>query len=124
MSAELIGYLVRGPYELREPDINKMWEELSQEIEGKEGRFILGGDPESDEDLNYADMMDIISRLREFWPCPCASRDSAFRRDPDNPNLKWVFTGEMTWGDAPDGFGYTVISQAINYGIAEYFDIL
>ena len=36
-------------------------------------------------------------------------RDSAVRENPDNPNEIIICCGELSWGDEPDGAGYTAL---------------
>ena len=49
------------------------------------------------------------------------TRDSCVRPDPDNPQKTLVFTGDNTYGDAPQGAGYQAAEEFLELGIGDTF---
>ncbi len=50
-------------------------------------------------------------------------RDTALRPDPDDPTQQLWVAGEMTWGDTPQGGGYTAMTGAAALDLLQLFDI-
>jgi hypothetical protein len=68
-----------------------------------------------------ADVQKAMSDFRTVWRGE--TRDSASRLLPDNPDKQVVFAGERTWGDEPEGYGYTSLRDARALGIAQAYGV-
>lgn len=58
----------------------------------------------------YPDAVAAKRRLQEAvdkWHSAPGYRDSAVRTNPDNPKEIIICCGELSWGDEPDGAGYS-----------------
>jgi hypothetical protein len=58
------------------------------------------------------------------WWVTCNGRDTAGRTDPDDKKKQIVVCGDMSWGDSPDGFGYTTVNRAYWFGIPHRLGIM
>ena len=63
----------------------------------------------------------LIDELFDVWHNP--PRDSSCRRDPRDSKRKIWVSGEMTWGDEPDGYGWQTVHHADLAGILSVFGI-
>lgn len=87
-----------------------------------------GIDAESLRDYDYLDDLikeNVPKLIKEYvdWWYSCSGRDTAGRSDPDDKNKKIVVCGDMSWGDAPTGYGYTLMSKAECFNIPENLGI-
>jgi hypothetical protein len=64
---------------------------------------------------------EIVERFIKNWPPHY--RDTASMPDPDHPRKVIVFAGERSWGDTPEGAGFTYLDRAATLGIAADFDV-
>jgi hypothetical protein len=64
---------------------------------------------------------DIEERVKEFveWWYSCEGRDTCGRTDPDDKRKKIVVCGDMSGGDTPDGYGYSLMDRAYWFEIPE-----
>lgn len=136
MGADLIGFLVKGPKNL-DPKLKEAAIGLASNVIG-ECLLYVGTDRlndikfENDSPLKDLDTCDIeriscldpeelIDSLLDVWAGN--ARDTACRLDPDDPSQSILFTGEMTWGDEPSGYGYDTVRDAAHLGLFELFGI-
>jgi hypothetical protein len=110
MGADFIGFMVIGPREL--PDF--------------EGVKATVGDMEYQDEatdevvsLSKAEVIAMLTDFYSFWKF--GSRDGMYRDLPDGSRIHC--TGEMSWGDAPDGFGYSMLAFIMNTGLNERLGI-
>ena len=68
---------------------------------------------------------DPTQAIREFvdWWHDLDCGDSCSRIDPDDPQQKIVYAGDMTYGDEPDGYGYQMIKKGHSWGFTEALGI-
>jgi len=129
MGADLIGYMVIGPKKFDEYVLEKARAylirlqgqidlalnkgEITQELRELVDMSSLGDLHESErsaiEDLDSRFDESLIDEFLDLWKYGC--RDSCCRPYKDR---QIVFAGEMTWGDTPEGTGYTIL-EAIEY---------
>jgi hypothetical protein len=83
--------------------------ELENELEVLAGRYDIG------------DGEKVVKEFLDNWPY--IGRDVSFRRDPDDDSQCYMFAGDMSWGDEPEGFGYETLRSVFQLGFAEYFNI-
>jgi hypothetical protein len=65
--------------------------------------------------------LDIVDDLFHVWEH--GARDSHSRPDPDDPEQRLMFAGELSWGDTPEGFGYKTLDAASALGLLDLFCI-
>ena len=143
MGADLIGYLVVGPAKLPE-STEVAFEYAVQALTRVGTAAVLFRDGEEDRaasilqefgDLDemyvesYEEMCDIeeakkeatrlIENIYDLWNS--GSRDSCWRFLPNGSKV--LFAGDQTWGDSPDGFGYTALLEASRINLLQLFDI-
>lgn len=149
MGQDLIGFLVKGPYELPEEKkeeaiahamrlIRKLCAAyeaylldpnylFSEEVNAYIARHSIDVEME----LEQFDMDDVtiegeateaVNDLYSIWNGNNA-RDCYCRTDPDDRSQVLFFCGDATWGDDPDGFAYLTIKECQRYGILEFFNI-
>lgn len=53
------------------------------------------------------------------WWTSCSGRDTSGRPDPDDKKQQIVVCGDMSWGDAPEGLGYTTMNRAYWFNIPQ-----
>lgn len=63
----------------------------------------------------------IVQDLVQVWNH--GSRDSTWRPVPGHRNLVGHVSGELSWGDEPDGYGYQTLKKANLLGIFPIFGI-
>jgi len=63
--------------------------------------------------------MELVNELIDVWNN--YSRDSSGRDVPGRPKQKVWFTGDMSWGDEPDGYGYITMKRADMAGLLNIF---
>lgn len=68
------------------------------------------------------DVEKLVKNFVEWWRT-CEGRDTAGRSLPSDKNQKIVVCGEMSWGDSPEGYGYTTMNRAYWYEIPERLGI-
>jgi hypothetical protein len=149
MGQELIGYLVKGPYELPEEKkeeaiahamrlIRKLRTEyeayledpnylFSEETQAYISRYSIDFEMELEQfDMDDAtiegEATEAVTDLYNIWNGNNA-RDCYCRTDPDDRSQVLFFCGDATWGDDPDGYAYQTIKECRRYGILEFFNI-
>jgi hypothetical protein len=70
------------------------------------------------EDISAATAEDEVEQFVSWWESG-SGRDTNSRLDPDNKRQKIVFCGDMSWGDSPDGHGYTTMNRAFWFDIPQ-----
>jgi len=73
--------------------------------------LLQDGNLDEIEDYAALDAAKEVEKFLLFWRDP-GCRDVAWRVDPDNPKDRLLFAGDMSWGDEPEGGGYTAIKEA------------
>ena len=66
-------------------------------------------------------LKDLTREVRDFvanWNNGCF-RDMSYRIDPHRSHRKVVVTGELSWGDEPEGSGYQMFKKAFGLTIAQ-----
>jgi hypothetical protein len=76
----------------------------------------IGQMASTDADKEVEDFLD--------WWVTCNGRDTAGRTDPDDKKKQIVVCGDMSWGDSPEGFGYTTVNRAYWFGIPHRLGIM
>lgn len=135
MGMDTIGYLVKGPRTL---DRSKRTEAISyaEHVHGRLTAFwdreeALPAESEYDEDdiglIGYAlarpssELGELVDNLFDMWES--GAHDMAYRVDPDDANALLIFAGEGSWGDEPEGWGYTTLRDARTLGLFPVFGI-
>jgi hypothetical protein len=150
MGADIIGYHVLGPPKLtrslrskavkRINDMKEALEEICNDEEAEDGPvpddFIdllktplfrhLSAQTEFS-DLSFIrevhDPGKLVDEFMNFWDDPCF-RDATSRIfTVKGQKVKVVFAGEMTWGDEPEGWGYTTLKAADYLGLFNIFKL-
>jgi hypothetical protein len=90
-------------------------------LNGLKGQRMSDTPDEADVYLRAMADMDTKAFVEEFidWWYSCSGRDSAGRSDPFNKKYEIRVCGEMSWGDTPDGYGYTTMDKAYWFNIPE-----
>lgn len=148
MGADLIGYLLKGPYDLPEEKraeailcaqgTLRILRQAAQDhaadkpftAEAKELLAEQDLDPDYDLDgYSVADDESIertakaaVENLYNVWNNGTA-RDMAWRADPDDEEQLMFFCGDMSWGDSPSGYAYRTITEARNLRLLKFFNI-
>lgn len=65
----------------------------------------------------------VVDDFVNFWQHGARARDTTYRLNPLDSNYLIVFSGEQTWGNEPDGYGYTKLKQMFTLGLDEVFGI-
>ena len=147
MEAELIGYLLKGPYELPEEKKSEailcakatmhILRQAAQDYAAKkpfaaEAKELLEEyqiDP--DYELDGYDVNDeSIERMAEatvedlynVWNKNNA-RDMHCLTDPDDATQLLFFCGDMSWGNSPQGYAYETIRKSDRMGLLKFFNI-
>lgn len=143
MGAEQIGYLLIGPKELSEEAIEKAhkrdfevanlitayWRQLEDEEQNNTtlpsllshlySAFDHPCELERWEDMDVESVRKIVDDFVSFWHDP-QYRDTHYRYFADQQIL---FAGGMSWGDEPDGGGYSTIKEACVFDIPKTLGI-
>ncbi len=144
MGQEMIGFLLVGPKSLKDKRaeaIAHIAEEVkvAKEIEATlmEGKVLSSDqinflevhavDADYIENIQaaYTDVITDVSPEKwvddfiDFWENTFA-RDTADRFYGDK---KIIFAGEATWGDEPDGYGYTLLKTLVMLNVTDIFGI-
>ena len=140
MGADQIGFLFKGPLRLkhtkatihaaeqRAAEVLQALRTLQHQDELPDVlpsalRHLTRGDVE--EAVCFVDTLPepavAVANLLEWWDN--GARDTATRNDPDNRARIIGFAGDRSWGDEPDGFGYTTYKAALYLDILRVFDI-
>lgn len=149
MGADLIGFLVKGPKDLRSKrdeavaHLRRFADETASCLTALKG-FLDSGEGDFDippavDDamrmLGIEDVLDlewvaeldegaaaaVVDNLLDAWHRKF--RDVVVREDPDDEDSAIVFAGCMSWGDEPDGSGYLAIRNALALGLGGVFGI-
>lgn len=135
MGADLIAYICKGPQKLDRSkrdaavahtteivELAKISGDSEDALDGLLEKF---GDLSGFEDLESVaniEPAEFVDSFIETWDnCDC--RDMSFRTDPDDENQKIVVAGELSWGDTPEGEGYTALNTATVLGLMLIFGI-
>ena len=140
MGADQIGYLFKGPArincsneiihaaEQRAAEVLQALRNLRHQEDLPDQlppslHHLTRGDVE--EIVGFADTLPepnvAVTNLLEWWEK--GARDTCTCRDPDDPNRIIGFAGDRSWGDEPDGFGYTTYKAAVCLDVLRFFDI-
>lgn len=149
MGQELIGYLLKGPYELPEEKkdaaiahamgvirmLCAAYEDFSadpectfsREVQEHLSRYAIDVEMEleqfdMDEATIQGEATEAVTDLYNIWNGNNA-RDCYTRVDPDDREQVLFFCGDATWGDEPDGYAYQTIKECQRYGVLEFFGI-
>lgn len=63
-----------------------------------------------------------VNKFVEWWET-LSGRDTAGRRLPEDPAQQVVVCGDMSWGDSPDGYGYSTMRYAYWFGIPQILGV-
>lgn len=135
MGADQIGHLFKGPADLdisedtiaraiahaKEVAAAIEKEQKEPSAEGELPDILSHINPDFIEFLSIDDPEDVVDNLLEWWVN--GSRDACCRRDPDDRTQVFGFAGGMSWGDAPDGYGYKTMDAASILDILGIFGI-
>jgi hypothetical protein len=69
------------------------------------------------------DLDKFIEEFIEWWR-GCGGRDTAGRSDPHDKKFVIRVCGEMSWGDSPSGYGYSILDKAYWFDIPQSLGIL
>lgn len=140
MGSNQVGFLMKGPRDLtpnRPKAIARAMQILKMVDEG-----IEAGEPskELQEHLNWAgldeidelydkftdwklvDVEKMVDRVMDLWEKRDVS-DAYSRYDPDDNTQLLMWVGDSTWGDPPQGPGYTLINDAHDLDIVHALGI-
>lgn len=74
------------------------------------------------EDLATAKPSKVIDDFVVWW-LTLQGRDTAGRDNPSDHRTKIVVCGDMSWGDSPDGYGWTMVRKAGWFNLLHYLKI-
>lgn len=140
MGAELIGFLFKGPARLsRSKKSTRLATKRARNVRNALGQLRAMSELplEFPTVLRHLDNDQIQEALDNFDALPApevavtdlldwwdeGARDTATRRDPDDPAQVIGFAGAQTWGDEPDGVGYRTYRAALTLDILGFFGI-
>jgi hypothetical protein len=110
-----------------EKPIKDQIEELfkSELLSGLQGQRMSDTVDDAEDYLRTMAADDTKDRVNEFigWWYSCSGRDSAGRSDPFNKRYEIRVCGDMSWGDSPDGYGYTTMDRAYWFDIPQNLGI-
>lgn len=121
MGADLLGYMVFGPRTLPSKDVCFKWFEEHKDATGN--ICVQEEDEEAGEEevtMDATEFTVFIESFYEFWPSN--SRDSVCRDLPNTDRLV-IFAGEPSWGDEPDGHGYTLLKAMTRLSLSTLLGI-
>ena len=136
MSADMTGYLLKGPAKLpknaekiAEKELLNLRKRLlkNPKVCGNCGNKLEDGCPcycgwpVIGKDATDGEIRSLAKELVEGWTPD--NRDTASRLDPDNRKKVIVFAGDMSWGDEPEGGGYQYLKKLCLSGVAEALKI-
>lgn len=148
MGADLIGFLVKGPVTL-ETDPNTMQRAIAiataslpilrayneaferSGLEDLPANTDFSATPHLDDAILECNLPvelpektpeEIVAEFVQFWTLQDA-RDLTSRNDPDDPSQQLLFAGELSWGDAPEGYAYTQLQLGLLLGLWDVFGI-
>ncbi len=147
MGANLIGCLLKGPYDLPEEKraeailcakatmllLRQAAQDyaaekpLAAEAEELLEEYQIDPDYELDgydvDDESLARMAEVaVADLYNVWNNNNA-RDMHCRTDPDDATQLLFFCGELSHGDSPQGYAYETITDAAKLGLLKFFNI-
>lgn len=113
------------------PDEQKIWDEANDPKNKKNLLKDLLDQEQHDsledfgEDLSRLTNKTGVQEVNEFtsWWVSMSGRDTCGRPDPDDKKQQIVVCGDMSWGDSPDGLGYTTLTRAYWFGIPQMLGI-
>lgn len=138
MGADLLGYMLAGPVEIREnrdKAIKKAMEtvEKCKAIEDPDPcedfeineNILSGAEVESIALMEEAEVEEFVNEFINCWESDgCFGRDSTSRVfSTCCDHMRVSFAGGMSWGDEPEGLGYTMLKQACLLGVAEALEL-
>ncbi len=153
MGMEMIGFIVKGPAALDPTPAERAAaaDSIATLVEFIDPWFASRDDPATSDDdwealgLKAQDLFpglfdddEDLGALREFkgksaaeivdgflddWETVLGSADVAARTDPDDDHQVLLFAGNMTCGDAPEGFGFQFFERYAPFGLLEHFGI-
>lgn len=142
MGADLIGYLVKVPRKFEEDRLNEARTHLKLVLDT--ASTLKGALMDAKGDYENETVQNLINRLNDLFEyssnsiedvedvaeqvyeglvddvlavCAGRFRDCSVRDDPHNENFRIVFAGELSWGDEPEGAGYTTLKAADQIGL-------
>lgn len=140
MGMDLIGFLVVGPAHLEEgkrEEAKRHLQDLREKVESVQANlgeedypedypdFLpkFSGDLETDwDDLQDAlENKSLVEDLFAVWED--GARDAACRIHPGDESQAILFAGEGSWGQEPEGWGYTTLKHAYYLGLWEIVGI-
>ena len=147
MGADLIGCLLKGPYDLPEEKkaeailcakgtmllLRQAAQDYAAEkpFAAEAAEILEEYQIDPDYELDGYDVSDeaidrmaevAVSDLYNVWNNGNA-RDMASRSDPDDPSQLLFFCGELSHGDSPQGYAYETITDAAKLGLLKFFNI-
>lgn len=117
-------YIAAGGDEADQDEIsktvsNKDFDDFFEWLFDKEGEVT----EEGIRDCIHQDPHKTVVDFIKSWSGEDYFRDISSRLDPDDPTKLLVFAGEMSWGDEPQGGGYTLLAEADKNGVLEALGI-
>jgi hypothetical protein len=138
MGADLIGYLVKGPAQIirTEEEIKSFYHDqcmFYHENYADHEAYIATDEVlqlfDEEENLymtfeSEAEFVRFIEDFLWFWNSGGTdARDCNSRFDPDDVGKQIMFCGDMSWGDSPEGFGYTHVDQICRCGFQSWLGL-
>lgn len=141
MGAELVGYLVIGPKRISKSAIRasvrrvRQLKEIAERVIQETGKGTCVSAEQAyvkplrevAKDLNMdCDIAEYATNFIDIDPAAAVQEFVDFWNDPGCRDTTWrlsfgrkiVFAGDQTWGDEPEGYGYTQVKKAHIYGFA------
>lgn len=146
MGMDLIGYLVKGPVRAEKDEVDRrayfderkipFFESMVLDTENTRGESAPPLDDPSlepdqlqvlgEEFEDFLASFDAFSQacdeFEAFWNSE-RGRDTCFRLDPDDENQKFLFTGDMSFGETPDGTGFRAMERATEFRLFDLYNI-
>lgn len=74
------------------------------------------------DDMESFNPEEFVDEFISWWE-KGGGRDTNSRPDPDDMKKRIVVCGDMSWGDAPEGYGYTLCRKAYWFNIPQVLGI-
>jgi hypothetical protein len=136
MGADLIGYMAVGPTRLPDtPEALAAAVAVATERQQKVALAFADGESVDSvridgsyyeaydaENIAALDPVALVEAFVDLWN-EGRARDVCWRELPTDPPTKCLFAGDMSWGEEPEGHGYTTLRDADRLGLWHFYGL-
>lgn len=127
MGCDLITYMVVGKPKIKKTkaQVAAYWKKHQEFLKLDESTEEIAVPNEYKEGFeSSAEFAEFVKEFVKFWNFPGARDTNARTFGKGKSKRQIVVSGDMSWGDEPDGYGYQLFRRVFDNELGDFFDLI